>query len=100
MPQHAIPGGNQDPNGEDNVNVDPNQPNPPDDQQNPAPQPDLHQQQGNAGQYQPPQPNQQQQAPDPDATQEAMNRLMGMCEDIYMKCTGRYTLEGARTHKS
>ena len=77
MPQHANPGGNQDPNEEDNENVDLNQPNPPDDQQNPAPQPDLNQQQGNAGQNQPPQP-QQQQAPDPDATQEAMNRLMGM----------------------
>ena len=77
MPQHANPRGNQDPNEEDNENVDLNQPNPPDDQQNPAPQPDLNQQQGNAGQNQPPQP-QQQQAPDPDATQEAMNRLMGM----------------------
>ncbi len=22
------------------------------------------------------------------------------CEDIYMECTGRYTLKGARTHKS
>jgi hypothetical protein len=94
MPQHANPGGNQEPNAGNNENMDPNPPIPPQDQQNPAPQPDVNQQQGNAGQDQPPHPqqqpyvgqrqqqvpppNQQQQVPDPDATQEALNRLMEM----------------------
>jgi hypothetical protein len=41
-----IQGGNQEANEGNNENVDPNQPNPPQDQQNPAPQPDVNQQQG------------------------------------------------------
>ena len=44
MPQHANPGGNQEPNAGNNENMDPNPPIPPQDQQNPAPQPDVNQQ--------------------------------------------------------
>ena len=87
MPQHANPGGNQEPDEPNNENVDPNQPNPPQDQQNPEQQqPQQPQQQPNIpqGQQNVPGPGQQQQAPAPqgppvpDPTQEALNRLMGM----------------------
>jgi hypothetical protein len=100
MPQHANPGGKQEANDGYSENVDPNQPNPPQDQQNPAQQPALNQQQDNAdkNQPQPPQqqpnnaqrqqnapgPDQRQQVaappapPVPDPTQEALNRLMSM----------------------
>ena len=87
MPQHANPGGNQEPDEPNNENVDPNQPNPPQDQQNPdQQQPQQPQQQPNIpqGQQNVPGPGQQQQVPAPqgppvpDPTQEALNRLMGM----------------------
>jgi hypothetical protein len=103
MPQHANPGGNQEPNAGNNENLDPNQPYPPHDQQNPAPQPDVNQQQGNAGQNQPPQPqqqpnigqrqqqvpppNQQQQAPDPDAT-KSIEQINGNVQTISSLCSG------------